>query len=51
MTVSEVNGLKAVFEEDGAYWALYVNGLYGEYAVSAQPIEEGDEFILDYTKD
>ena len=27
--VKEVNGIPAVYEEDGSYWAFYVNGEYG----------------------
>lgn len=46
--LTTVNGLEANYDEDGAYWAIYVNGEYGEYGVDTQPIEDGDEFTLCY---
>lgn len=47
--LKSVNGVKAVFEEDNAYWCTYVNGEYGEYSLSTQPIEDGGVYGIVYT--
>lgn len=39
--VTTINGLLADYNTDGAYWALYVNGEYGQNGVQTQPVEEG----------
>ena len=44
--VKTVNGVRAVWEEDGTYWALYVNGGYGMTGVDTTPITDGDAFEL-----
>ena len=49
MMISHINGEKAVYEEDGAYWAFNVNGSYCNYGVSEQPVEDGDAFEIVYT--
>lgn len=41
-----VNGVRAVWEEDGTYWALYINGAYGMTGVDTTPIADGDSFEL-----
>lgn len=48
--VTEVNGERAVYEENGAYWGFYVNGEYCNYGISDQPVNDGDEFRIEYTK-
>lgn len=48
--VTEVNGERAVYEENGAYWGFYVNGEYCSYGISDQPVNDGDEFRIEYTK-
>ena len=48
--VTEVNGEVAIYEENGAYWAFYVNGEYCNYGISDQPVNDGDEFKIEYTK-
>ena len=48
-TVYTVNGLRAVYEEDKAYWSFYVNGGYCNYGISQQPVEDGDVFRIAYT--
>lgn len=48
--VLKVNGERADFNKDGAYWGLFVNGEYGEYGIAEQPIEDGDAFKIEYTK-
>lgn len=47
--VDTVNGEKAVYEDDGAYWAFTVNGEYCNYGVSEQPVADGDKFEIIYT--
>ncbi len=48
--VTEVCGERAVYELDGAYWAFYVNGEYCNYGISDQPVNDGDEFKIEYTR-
>ena len=36
------------YAEDGAYWAIYVNGAYGEYGADSQPVADGDAFSFIY---
>ena len=47
--VDTVNGEKAVFEKDGAYWGFSVNGEYCNYGISEQPVADGDAFEIAYT--
>ena len=49
MSISHINGVRADYVLDGAYWAFYVNDEYCNYGVSEQPIEDGDEFRIVYT--
>lgn len=49
LMVDTVNGEKAVFEEDGAYWGFSVNGEYCNYGISEQPVADGDTFEIAYT--
>ena len=46
--VEYVNEERASFTEDGAYWALYVNGEYGQYGADAQPVTDGDTYAWVY---
>ncbi|MCI8327268.1 MAG: DUF4430 domain-containing protein [Lachnospiraceae bacterium] len=48
--IEKVNGVEASFDKDGAYWAVYVNGEYGQYGIDQQPVADGDEFKLVYEK-
>lgn len=50
LMVTEVNGETAIYEEDGAYWGFMVNGEYCNYGIDEQPVEDGDEFQIVYTK-
>lgn len=50
LTVLSVNGERAVYEENGAYWGFYVNDEYCSYGISEQPVEDGDYFKIEYTK-
>ncbi len=49
MMISHINGEKAVYEEDNAYWGFNVNGDYCNYGVSEQPVNDGDAFEIVYT--
>lgn len=45
--VTSVNGVTAD-SADSAYWAVYVNGEYGQYGISEQPVADGDTFTFAY---
>lgn len=47
-SVYTVNDVTADFNTDGAYWSFYVNGEYCNYGVSEQPVNDGDEFTIQY---
>lgn len=49
MMIESVNGETAIYEENGAYWSIMVNGEYGMNGIDSQPVEDGDEFQLVYT--
>lgn len=49
MMIHTVDSEKAVWEENGAYWALYVGEEYGTTGVDTTPIADGDSFKLVYT--
>lgn len=44
--VTEVNGIKAVYEEDGYYWAFYIDGEYAMSGVDATDVQDGAEYTL-----
>lgn len=44
--ISEVNGIRAVYEESGTYWAFYINGEYAMTGVDLTPIVEGETYML-----
>ncbi len=48
--ITAINGEKADFATDGAYWAIIVNGNYGEYGADQQPVSDGDQFTFLYEK-
>lgn len=48
MMVNTVNGEKADFDADGAYWSFYINGSYCNYGIDTQPIEDGDALKIVY---
>lgn len=48
--VTSVNGERAVYDQDGAYWGFYVNGEYCNYGISDQPVNDNDKFTIAYTK-
>lgn len=49
LMINAINGERAVFEENGAYWGFFVNDEYCNYGVSEQPVEDGDKFSIVYT--
>lgn len=49
LMVTEVNGEKADYSVNGAYWSFYVNGDYCNYGIDTQPVEDGDAFRIVYT--
>lgn len=49
LMVDTVNGEKADYTVDGAYWAFYVNGEYCNYGIDSQPVLDGDAFSIAYT--
>lgn len=46
--IDTVNGLTADYDTDGAYWAIYVNGEYGQNSADTQPVADGDTYRLAY---
>ena len=44
-----VDGERAAWEENGAYWAIYVGEEYGMTGVDETPVNDGDAFSLVYT--
>ena len=49
--IQVVDGEKAVFEEDGAYWGFFIDGEYAMTGIDQTPIEEGKVYTLAYTVD
>ena len=47
--VDTINGVRADYTLDGAYWAFYVNGDYCNYGIDTQPVADGDVFKIEYT--
>ncbi len=49
LMVESVNGVRAVYELDDAYWNFFVNDAYCKYGIDTQPVNDGDEFTIQYT--
>lgn len=47
--LEEVNGQRAVYEEDGAYWSILVDGQYGMHGIDSQPVIDGVHYSIVYT--
>ena len=45
-----INGVRADYNKDGAYWSILVNEEYGMNGVDTQPVKDGDAYKLVYTK-
>ena len=50
VVILAVNGEETVWEINHAYWSIMVNGEYGMYGASEQPVADGDAYQLVYTK-
>lgn len=48
--VKSVNGIRADYDVDKAYWAFYIDGEYALTGVDMTPIEEGKTYELVYSK-
>ena len=49
MMVTHVNGLRADFNEDGAWWAFYIDGEMAMMGVDSTDIEKGVIYAFVYT--
>ena len=49
--VMKVNGIEAIYEEDGSYWAFYENGQYGMTGVDLTDIDPSVAYSFVQTKD
>ena len=50
LMVNEVNGIRADYTADGAYWALYIGEEYAMTGVDSTPITDGATYKFVYTK-
>ena len=46
--VDTINGEQAMYDKDGAYWALYVNDEFGQFVATLQPVADGDKYTWKY---
>lgn len=46
LMITTVKGEKHDFNEDGTYWAFYIDGEYASTGVDSTPIEEGKTYAL-----
>ena len=44
--ITHVNGIPAIYEEDGYYWSFYINDEYAMTGVDQTPIAEGESYKL-----
>lgn len=44
--IKEVNGVSAVYEEDGTYWGFYIDGEYAMTGADATPVTAGAEYTF-----
>lgn len=49
LTVYTVDGEDAIWDVDGAYWALYIGEEYATTGVDSTPVYDGSSFTLEYT--
>ena len=49
LMITTVNGVRADYTQDGAYWALLLNDEPCNYGISMQPIKDGEHYKLVYT--
>ncbi|MCL2513473.1 MAG: DUF4430 domain-containing protein [Oscillospiraceae bacterium] len=48
--VKSVNGLRADYDADGAYWEFHVNGVMAAEGADSTDIEQGKTYAFIYTK-
>ena len=48
--VTKVNGIEALYEVDGTYWAFYINGEYAATGVDATDLEDGATYSFKVEK-
>lgn len=48
--VKTVSGITADYDQDGTYWAFYVNGEYGTTGVDSTPVENGGVYAFKVEK-
>lgn len=46
--IKKVDGEKAVYEEDNAYWGFYIGDEYAQTGIDQTPIEDGKVYKLVY---
>lgn len=44
--ITKVNGIEAIYENDGTYWAFYINGQYATSGVDTTDVEDGARYDL-----
>lgn len=44
--ITKVNGIEAIYEQDGTYWSFYINGEYAMTGVDTTEIEDGATYML-----
>jgi hypothetical protein len=50
LEIEEVDGVRAVYDTDNAYWAFHINGEYATTGVSSTSIDTGNAYSLVHTK-
>ena len=50
LEITKVDGEKAVYSEDGAYWAVYEGEEYALQGIDTTPVKEGQVYKLVWTK-
>ncbi len=50
LEITEVDGERAVYETDKAYWAVYVGEEYALTGIDTTPVENGGVYKLVYTR-
>ena len=48
MVIDKVDGEVAIWDQDQAYWSLYIDGTYATTGVSATPVYDGTIYKLIY---
>lgn len=49
LMVETVNGIRADYNADGAYWAFYLGDEYCNYGIDEQPVQDGESYKIVYT--